>query len=273
MSQAEFDFEGLLGTIETALAGYDSELQKLRTERDDLDVQIADIEKKAGRLRGMLMAEERKRPDSDAKRDRGITLVLRKIVEPGYTDLDFREKQSFDEVAKHVRRMKPEAKYESIRSALNRLCKNKTLEKSGKRGSYRWALKADEGSKPKDEPCGRPVETQASEPQQGSLLGRPHHEVIKEVKERILEAATKKVDGIGAKVVAWIMTETGADEIHFEEAVKELEDAGQVEVTKGLADDTQVIRVPVDPDSKEALKRVRVQGKEGFPGMERPPHA
>jgi hypothetical protein len=109
----------------------------------------------------------------------------------------------------------------------------------------------------------------------GTEVEKPksHNEIVAGVRERIVEELEKSKDGLNAKNIAYIMQKTGSDEIHFEAAVNLLQSEGLVEIAKSLKDDSHVIRKPVDPDSKEGLKRIRVEGKSLFPNMDQPNHA
>lgn len=267
--QGAFDFESFQEKVAKQREAEVSEAQKglatlevrredLVSQRSELDVVIADLDRKIADLHKFLgigdQKEDEEKKTTTPQRDRGVLVVLRQVVGPA-----FREPQDFDAVAKMVRRIKPTAKESTIRSGLLRLVRDGTLEVSGVRGDRTWRVAPD-------------IDCEPPAPSR-DVVTRPHDVVVGDVSDHILDAVSKAKDGIDAKMIAWIMSEVGADENHFESAVRKLESEGKIEVGKSLADDSTVIRLPVDPDSKEGLKRTRVGGNLLFPDMERPPHA
>jgi hypothetical protein len=294
MSQEEFDFTTFQ---EKVAARRDAEIVEARdglkileerhedliSQRCELDDQIATLDKKIGDLSVFLGGEEAKEKDAP-QRDRGVLVVLRKVASPEWDGIGFTKPQDFDAVVKQVRQIKPTAKEATIRSGLLRLTRTGVLEVVGKRGDRQWRLcppaSVDDGTDAEaSEKPGEPeVETTTQEPAEEahapeSTPTRPHDEVVADVCESVMVAVTKSKDGIGAKTIAWIMSETGADDGHFEAAVGQLESQGQIEIGKSLQDSSQVIRLPADPDSKEALKRTRVSGTPLFPNADTPSHA
>lgn len=283
MSQGEFDFnsfqervaqrrEAEIAEAREGLKALEAQHEELTSQRCELDQQIEALDGKIGELRRFLGAEEEEEKKATPQRDRGVLVVLRQVVGPAFI-----EPQEFDDVVKMVRQIKPTAKEATIRSGLLRLTRDGTLVVEGSRGDRTWKLadtveKAPEPSEePEVEPKAEGSAEETSEPTPAPT--RPHDEVVADVSERVLKAAAKAKDGIDAKTIAWIISEAGADEVHFEAAVKQLEEAGKLEVAKSLKDDSTVIRLPADPDSKDALKRTRTSGNPLFPNMDKPPHA
>lgn len=283
MGQGEFDFESFQEKVaqrreaevteaREGLKILEERHNELTTQRCALDEQIEAIDGKISELRGFLGEEKEKEKTATPKRDRGVLVVLRQILGP-----DFCEPRDFEYVVKRIRQIKPTAKEATIRSGLLRLVRDGTLVVQGSRGDRTWRLVevVEKAPEPAEEP---EPETKAQEPAEEtpapeSAPTRPHDEIVADVCERIMKAATKAKDGIDAKTVAWIMSEAGADEGHFEAAVKQLEGEGKVEVGKSLKDESTVIRLPAEPDSKEELKRTRVGGTPLFPNADKPAHA
>jgi hypothetical protein len=296
MSQEEFDFmtfkekvaqrrDAEIVEARHGLKILEGRHEELTSQRYELDEQIEDLDAKIGEIYSFLGIREEDEKATVPQRDRGVLVVLRQVVGPDWEGIDFGHPQGLDAVTKEVHKIKPTAKAATIRSGLLRLVRQGTLMVVGKRGDRQWQLdvavpvpvqepssEAQEGVETFDSGL-ESKETVEDSPVTEVAPARTHDEIVIDVCERVMKSVTKIKDGIGAQMVAWIMTESGADEAHFETAVKRLEGEGKVEIGKSLKDDVQVIRLPVDPGSKEALKRQRVGGNELFPGMDKPPHA
>lgn len=275
MGQSEFDFDSFLearnkrqeeeiSALRSGLKYYEDQLDVLETQRCELEEEIELISKKVDKIRSILGTTQDEQQKETPRRDRGVLPLLRQMV-LNWRNEGICEKQTLDDVVKHVRKIKPDAKESTVRSGLRRLVDTGELEVEGKRGSMTWKLSTEAPVE------GPPDESQKSNGELKEELS--HNEIVKKTAKRIMESIEKNKDGIGAKTVALIMTELGIDELHFEAAVKHLEMIRMVEVAKSLKDGSQVIRVPAEPDSKEELKRIRVQGKSLFPNMDEPSHA
>jgi hypothetical protein len=90
----------------------------------------------------------------------------------------------------------------------------------------------------------------------------------------ILEELAKRPagDGLDAKAIAWLIDKEQATESDFKSAVQTLLKAKEVVLAPGCNGGGQVVCLPIDPDSREGLKRIHVQGNSLFPGMEQPDH-
>jgi len=288
MSQIDFDFETFqervakqreadLAEARTGLEALEKQHTELEARRDELEAQIGDLDTKILELRSFLGVEKKKRKEP-ISRERGILAALRKVVAPEWGSLDicFTKPQSIEVIANEVRKVKPMAKDAAINDSLRMLTQEGVLEVSGFRSGRRWQYPGGtvpEPSQTQLETNGvPPVEDEPPVPENAPT--RPHDEIVADVAEHIVSSITKAKDGIGAKTIAWIMGETGADEQHIEAAVKRLQSEGKVEVSQSAnGDDSTVIRFPAEPGSKEELKRTKITGNLLFPNMDQPPHA
>ena len=288
--QIKFDFDVFQDKVAKRRQSEISEaregLQSLKDYRSELDSQreilvekIETLDEKISRLESFLSGEEEQEKETTTPRDRGVLIVLRQIISSDWDGIDFEHPQDFDTIVKEVRKIKPTAKIETIKTGLLRLVKNKDLVVEGIRGNRVWRIvdfdTPQESLETPPEPAkdSEPQLVKEPEEEPQETPTRSHDDIVSGVREKIMTAVLKKPGGIDAKMMAWIMTEESADEVHFEAAVRQLEAAGSVEVAQSLSDDCQVIRVPVSPDSKEGLKRVRIEGKPLFPNMNKPHHA
>jgi len=91
-------------------------------------------------------------------------------------------------------------------------------------------------------------------------------------KKKLLQELQIKKPGLDAKGLVWFMEMAQLDEKSLGQIVNELEAENLVEIEKSPDGDGKVVRLPVDPDSKEGLKQVHVTGRKLFPGAKEPPH-
>lgn len=298
MTQLDFDFNSFQERVaqqrreasEEAAQG----LRALEQERDEVHDQICDLEERRDvldarieRLRDFLGAEM-PLVERTSTRANGLQKVIMDVFDPQKASCG--PWLGLKEITILVKETLPAASEESVRQSLRNLVKKGELEVQGKRGHRAWRLSTNEypqqetaaPTEPAPAPESTPEESASPPPLAGSPLSREDirtlldEEAILLLRDRlcgaILEELQKRPGGLDAKAIAWLIDQEKATESDFQNAVQMLLRTKQVELAKGENGDGQVVRLPVDPDSREGLKQVHVQGSPLFPGMEQPKH-
>jgi hypothetical protein len=294
MTQLDFDFdsfqERVVAQQRQALEEATKGLKALEQERFDLEAKILeledrrdDLDAKIERLREFVGAET---PLADSSTPRAYGLQKAIMEEVFGKKLSVSDWLGLEDITVLVSESLPGAREDSVRGALRQLVKKGELEVRGKRGNREWQATMNEYPQEEPvaptEPAPAPEESESPSPLAGSpLSGEDIRSLLDEeailcLRDRlcgaILEALQKRPGGLDAKTIAWLIDQESATESDFQNAVQMLLRNKQVELAKGENGNGQVVRLPVDPDSREGLKQVHVQGNALFPGMEEPKH-
>lgn len=299
MTQLDFDFnsfqERVVAQQRQALEEATKGLKALEQERSDLEAKILeledrrdDLDAKIERLREFVGAET---PLADSSTPRANGLQKAIMEEVFGKKLSVSDWLGLEDITVLVGEALPGVREDSVRGALRQLVKKGELEVRGKRGNREWRdlgrpcplneYPQKETAAP-TEPAPAPEESESPPPLAGSPLSGEDirslldEEAILLLRDRlcgaILEALQKRPGGLDAKTIAWLIDQESATESDFQNAVQMLLRNKQVELAKGENGNGHVVRLPVDPDSREGLKQVHVQGNALFPGMEEPKH-
>lgn len=263
--QGEFDFVDFNKRVQEQR---DREFAEAKTGRDALKVRLAEAEAKRAEFDDEIVGLKTQIDVIDkflgtvieeAPRDSGIKKTLETIA----SKID---NWNLEEVVDAVREYKPRVKESSVRSALARLVREGILSVGGEgKGKKVWSFSASVVQEPTAVPLApvQPPET----------VVKTDDEILSELQARIATAVEKSMDGVDSKTLAWFVTDVGATNTHLSIVLERLVTAGIIEDASSQHEaGGHVIRRPAEPGSKEELKRVNVQGRMAFPGMEKPPH-
>lgn len=309
--QSEFDFNDFNERVqkrrdeeraeaEAGRKALHARLELAEAKRAEVDEEIVGLKEQISVINAFLGDIETEAEKSQTPRDSGVKKTLG-IIAPKI------DRWEFDVVVDAVREFKPLVKEASVRSALNRLVRNGVLSVEGFRSDRRWTyveqkteLEQEAKAEDTDQESYKDDDVTAY-PKAGtdcSVCGLPQYRapggdvcanghggappaekkrdleaIVSNLQSMILNAADQYDDGVSPKILAAIMDGAWATDEQFQAAIEGLVEKGLIEEGESTGDEGgHVLRKPAEPGSKEELKRTHVQGRMGFPGMEKPSH-
>jgi hypothetical protein len=293
----EQEFEAFRKDLEEAerakqvkLKGYH---EKFRRRLKELEAERARIDDEIDETRRRIEEVERL---IDGEFSDGVLLqdVVVKIL-PLLVRRDGIEWWSLEQVMNLVWKEKPGASKGSVRACLSRLsgegkvARKKFTPADGGRKVFHYLEPAlvtpeeqtevDFSGKDEDngaEPDATPPETKPpAEGEQQELLTEPEGEgepwTDEQIREWFIDKLAKHPDGIDNKLLAWLVAENRATPEAISGVLQQMESEGLIEsVNEG---GTELVRTPAKEGSKEELKRLKIQDKPLFAGVQKPDHA